>query len=162
MNHATHQWLLIYFKATAYYAIVAGEYFHTSGANTVTYARATEVMNTKSPFDFRWSIRVTGGRWIYIGIASKLQRKNTSIGDYDKNAILFSPRDWTVSKGSQTIQTGIAKSKYEGEIHFRFQPKLKKFSLSLVCLLYILNLFCSLAMLNFRKMKNILSISKKP
>ena len=56
-------------------------------------------MNTKSPFDFRWCIRVTGGLWIYIGIASKLQQKNTSIGDYDKNAILFSPRAWTVSKG---------------------------------------------------------------
>ena len=93
-------------------------------------------MNTKSPFDFRWCIRVTGGLWIYIGIASKLQQKNTSIGDYDKNAILFSPRAWTVSKGDQTIQIGIPNGKLYpgGEIHFRFQPKLKKFLISLVCL----------------------------
>ena len=131
--HATHQSILIFFKATAYYAIVAGDFFHTSGNNSVTYARATEVMNTKSPFDFRWSIRVSGGTWISIGIASKLKKKDTFIGDYDKNAILFSPRGWTVSKGDQTIQTEIAKDKYGGEIHFRFQPKLKKFSLSLVC-----------------------------
>ena len=53
-------------------------------------------MNSKSPYNFRWSVTVASGFWIDCGIASKLPRRSihgdTWIYGYDQHCILFSPR----------------------------------------------------------------------
>ena len=110
------------FKTTEYYA----------------FARVMDIMNTKSSQNFRWSMRLTGDGWIYIGIASKLERKNDCIENYDENSILFSPFDKIICKGlSKHFPSNIAIAKSGDEIHFRFQPKLKKFSISMVNLIIL-------------------------
>ena len=99
----------------------------------------------------------------YIGIGSKLQRKHNYIGGYDEYAIIYNPYNGTLSKGlnGRSNQLEVIKLKPGEDIHFRFQPKLKKFSISLVCLLLTFTYSESLVILNFRKTKNILTISKK-
>ena len=91
------------------------------------------MINSKSPNDFRWSVRLTGGNRIYIGIASQLQRKSAFVGNYDQYAIIYSPAYGTIHKDRNQIQIETIKAESGGEIHFRFQPKLKKFSFSIVC-----------------------------
>jgi len=81
----------------------------------------------------------------YIGIASKLQRIDKFIGHYDEYAIIYAPYLECVWKGKKKIQTGIIKLNPGEDIHFKFQPKLKKFSFSLVCLLLFFILNCLLS-----------------
>ena len=105
------------------------------------FARVLDEMNSKSSKKFRWSVRLTSdsSTSIYIGIASKLERKDDYIENYDENSVLCT------------------NAKSGDEIHFRFQPKLKNFSISLVHFNY-----SQLAIIsNFRGIKNILSISMK-
>ena len=90
-------------------------------------------MNSKSPNNFRWSIRLTSGLWIYIGIASKLQRENNFVGNYDEYAIIYSASSGQVHKEKNTIQIDTIKAESGDEIDFRFLPKQKKFSFSIVC-----------------------------
>ena len=72
---------------------------------------------------------------IYIGIASKLQRKNDFVGQYDEYAIIYFPHTGKIYKKGQKNEIYAIKVESSGEIHFRFQPKLKKFSLSMVCII---------------------------
>ena len=100
------------------------------------FARGMDIMNSKSSSTFRWSVRLTGG--IYIGIASKLERKDAWIEDNDENSIIFHPLSSPpkIYKGSsESFPSNITNVKRGDEIHFRFQPKLKKFSISLVRLI---------------------------
>ena len=102
--------------------------------NDYAFARAMEKMSSKSQTVFRWSVRLTGHNG-YIGIASKLERKDDWIENYDENSILFSPFSFrpSIFKGlSQNLPSNITNPKSGDEIHFRFQPKLKKFSISFV------------------------------
>ena len=97
------------------------------------YARAAEIMNSKSSNDFRWCLRITGRTWICVGIASTLQRTDIDIYDQDENSIIFFlGATGTIYKGKTKIQEGIdipfLNDKPEYEIQCRFQPKLKKFS----------------------------------
>ena len=111
-----------------------GESFKTT--EELGVSRVMDIMNTKSSQNFRWSIRLTGNGWIYIGIASKLERMNDYIENYDRNSILFCPLNRKIYKGSSRTNklsdTITCTAKNGDEIHFRFQPKLKKFSISLV------------------------------
>jgi len=87
-------------------------------------------MNSKFPNDFRWSIRLTGDSSIYIGIAAKeLQRERTFVGDYDEFAIIYFPSTGKIYKNGREID--YIKGECGGEIHFRCQPKQKKFSLAI-------------------------------
>ena len=112
-------------------ATIDGGTFKSS--NGASYARASEVMNSKSPNDFRWSVRITGHVFdFYIGIASKLERKTNFIGSYDEYAIIYAAQDGSIRKQRNSVCINTSKAKSGEEIHFRFQPKLKKISLTLV------------------------------
>ena len=69
------------------------------------FARARNIMNSKSPNEFRWSVHVASGYWIDIGIASQLPRRSIHgdlwIYEFDKYCILFEPRH--VGTGFETI-----------------------------------------------------------
>ena len=117
-------------------------------------ARATEAMNSQSVNDFRWSVRITGAEGISIGIATKLQHDEW-LEDYDENAIIYMPFAGEIHTEKELFQENIIEAKNGDEVHFRFQPKLKKFSISFVSLKQIL-IFDK----NFRRMRNILSISR--
>ena len=60
------------------------------------FARARQIMNSKSPNDFRWSVYCDSGYWYDIGIASKLPRRSTHgdhwVYDCDPYCIGFEPR----------------------------------------------------------------------
>ena len=88
-------------------------------------------MNSQSTNAFRWSIRITGDNYIYIGIASKL-RQLEWIEDVDENAILYFPYTGEIYTENELFQDDIIKAKNGDEVHFRFQPKIKKFSISFV------------------------------
>ena len=125
----------ICFKATVYNGTVDGKTFK-AGENSFSFARATEIMNSKSNNEFRWSVRTTGRVFnFYIGIATHLERTNGFIGHYDKYAITYSPYDGRICKGGAILQNCFAKVKSGDEMHLRFQPKLKKFSVSVVLIL---------------------------
>ena len=99
-------------------------------------ARAEEIMNSKSSNESRWSVRINGDRWFATGIATKLRRrKDQLVIEYDENAIIFYPFHGSIRKGKihREIHKDITKAKNGDEIHFRFQSKLKKFSISFVC-----------------------------
>jgi hypothetical protein len=121
------KWILEWDKFTAYHALVEGGSFRKT--DYYGFARATETMNSKCSNNFRWSIRLADGIGIYIGIASKL-RINSSISDFDENSIFYAPHVGKIRKGNTVIRRNIIKAKKGDEIHFRFQPKLKKFTIS--------------------------------
>ena len=100
-----------------------------------------EEMNSKSPNDFRWSIRLNDDLRIYIGIASQLQRKNAFVGNYDEYAIIYTPYAGKIHKERNKIRIDTLTAGIHEEIHFRFQSKLKKFSFSIVCKIIILCLW---------------------
>ena len=122
--------IIICFQATAYHAQVEGESFKKTG--DYGFARATETMNSKCSNDFRWSVRITASAWMVIGIASKLQQTDDLIFNYDENSILYSPYYENIYKGKNIVRNNIIKAKTGDELHFRFQPKLKKFRISIV------------------------------
>ena len=108
-----------------------GGHFTTTGDNG--FARATKIMNSKCPNNFRWSVVLRTDKIpIWIGIASKLQRTDDNINSYDEHAILCFPTGGSffhgeVSEGAKNLVVGSG-----NEIHFIFQSKLKKFSIILV------------------------------
>ena len=110
-------------------ATVEGESFQST--EQAGYARATEIMNSESVNDFRWSVRITNDEKIYVGIASKLQQGEWIEND-DENAIIYFPFDGEIYTGTNLFQTNIIEAVSGDAIHFRFQPKLKKFSISFV------------------------------
>ena len=130
---------MLFVLATAYKANVEGGNFKT--AVNFGSVRATEVMNCKSPNDFRWSARLTSGSPLetspktYIGITSELQARDDWVESYDENSIICSPLGkWIVVEGllSNFSSQILPRATSGDEIHFKFQPKLKKFSISLV------------------------------
>ena len=91
-------------------------------------------MNTDSSNEFRWSVRLTSGNWINIGIASELQQTDECIIDYDEYAIICHPYNGCIFEDKTTdVYQSMTEAENGDEIHFRFQPKLKKFSISFVC-----------------------------
>ena len=118
------------FLATAYNAIVESGSFKAT--NQCAFTRVMDIMNTKSSKTFRWSVRLIGDSWVYTGIASKLEQRRAWIEDYDENSIIFYPYMSKICKGTKESPSNITNVKSGDEIHFRFQPKFKKFSVSLV------------------------------
>ena len=119
------------FLAISYNATVEGGNF--TATDEFGFARATKTMNSQSVNDFRWSVRITSAAWIFIGIASKLQQDKW-IEEIDENAIIYFPHDGEIYTGNKLFQENIIIAKNGDEVHFRFQPKLKKFSISFVSL----------------------------
>ena len=97
------------------------------------FTTAMERMNSKSRKEFRWSVRLIKGNWIGIGIATSSPPTNDNIRFHDQNAIICHPYSGLVMQEKTTIQSNIINADNGDEIHFRFQPKLKKFSISFVC-----------------------------
>ena len=93
-------------------------------------------MNSKSSQDFRWSVRLNGGTWIAIGMATKLQLKDDLITQYDENAIIYHPMSSQMNKGKINSGLNFTKAKAGDVIQFRFQAQLKKFSFSFVCTIF--------------------------
>ena len=92
-------------------------------------------MNSNSAHDFQWSVMIKDGA-VRIGITSKLQQKGDLIETFDKNAIIYSPWYGTICTGGKNrreVQANIARPESGDVIHFKFSPKLMKFSISVVC-----------------------------
>ena len=107
-------------------------------AQNYGYVRATAMMNSKSSNEIRWSVRPTSA-WIGLGIASNELIQNEQPGHIDsndKNAIIYYPFAGLIRRGSALIQQISTYSKSGDEIHFRFQPKMKKFVISFVSQLF--------------------------
>ena len=114
-------------------------------AQNYGYVRATTMMNSKSSNDFRWSVRLTGDtrKWIGLGIASNELVHNElseTIYKNDKNAIVYYPYFGILGSGKASspwsATQSIPKGKSGDEIQFRFQPKMKKFLISIVSQLF--------------------------
>jgi len=125
------KWILEWDASTAYDARTEGGSFE--GTEEYGHARAAEIMNSKSPNDFRWCLKIACGWRISVGIASTLQRIDEYIEDQDENSLTFLVlTKGTILKGKTEIDDGIdvplLTDKRECEIQCRFQPKLKKFS----------------------------------
>ena len=122
--------------------------------------------------DFHWSIRLGNSNWFYVGVAARGPargpvrgpQKPVHIGNYDKNSILFHTRDGVVFVGEDQIVCDFPRANIGDVIHFRFQPKLKKFCISLVRLQIHTNTSVSetaqIQNPEFRKVKKLLSISR--
>ena len=107
--------------------------FKATPANGFGYARAAVVMSTQSETVFEWSVKfVVGVNCVRLGIASQIQRKNSDIFSYDKNAILYSSYYQGISVGSNKIHSQPARFMDGDVVHFRFQPQTKKFVIRLV------------------------------
>ena len=135
LNHEGYLFAL----GAGYNATMEGGCFRS--AKNYGYVRATTMMNSKSSNDFRWSVRLTGNtcKWIGLGIASNklVQNKLSEIINYeDTNAIVYYPQGGYI-QGNNLYQTYKSRNATSGdEIHFRFQPKLKKFFISFVSQLF--------------------------
>ena len=129
---------LLFVLATAYRATVKVGNFKT--AANFGSVRATEVMNCKSSNNFRWSVRLENSG-TYIGITSKLQARDAWVESYDQNSIIYLPLDKLIwYKGKSSFKCRILSKATSGdEIHFKFQPKLKNFSISLVRSVFLQN-----------------------
>ena len=113
-------------------ATVKGGSFRTT--SDCGYARATEVLNTKRTDEVVWSVRNISNdddsSYYSTGIATKLQTVKRWIENYDENAIIYD-NDGYLRLG-ENITVNLIHATEGDEIHFRFQPKLKKISLTLV------------------------------
>jgi len=128
------KWILEWDASTTYKARTQGGSFEATGS--WGYARAAEIMNSKSSNDFRWCLKITGRWFVSVGIASTLQLIDEYIHHQDENSLIFwcswSNLKGKIFKGKTVIKEGIdapfLNDKREFEIRCRFQPKLKKFS----------------------------------
>ena len=97
------------------------------------YARAADVMSTKSAIGFEWTVELIGHSSFVVGITSQL-KPNTYVLKTDPNSILYcSNNGLTVIYGSSKILYPDLKKQETGEIvHFKFQPQRKKLVIELV------------------------------
>ena len=101
------------------------------------FARAKNVMSTRSPTDFEWSLKLIGGSCFCVGIASELNRDGSDIDEYDSNAILYfcSTRcESEISIGIASVHSDLKEYESGDVIRFRFQPQIKKLLIDLVSL----------------------------
>ena len=104
------------------------------------FARAKNVMSTRSPTDFEWSVKLIGGSSFCVGIASELKREDSFIDEYDSNAILYYcwGSDWeseiAFGIGHATVHSNLKEYESGDVIRFRFQPQTKKLLIDLVSL----------------------------
>ena len=101
------------------------------------FARAANVMSTKSPTDFEWSVKIIADGGFCVGIASELQRKDhrVRIDEYDENAILYggyTGYNMEIVHGFESIHEDLKAHESGDIIRFRFQPKRKKLLIELV------------------------------
>ena len=96
-------------------------------------------MNSNSANDYQWSVKITDGTGIRIGIATKLQRDEGRIEDNDQNAIIFSTSYGTIRKGKKLIHQDISKTEPGNEIHFRFSADSMMISMTIVCFMIFLS-----------------------
>ena len=98
------------------------------------FARAADVMSTRSAIGFEWSIKLNGVGHFYVGIASQVVKQDSWIIQIDQNAILYhsdvsSP---VIKIGNNTILSNLTQQKAGDVIHFEFRPKTKKLVIELV------------------------------
>ena len=114
------------------------------------YARATEIMSTKSETDFEWSVKLIGHSF-FVGIASQLKREDSYVCNYDENAILYCSDNHSSvisileintkykktfnQKRTKRIHKNLPKQKTGDVIKFRFEPQRKKLVIDLVRIL---------------------------
>ena len=99
----------------------------------LSFARAPDVMCTRSAIDFEWSVKLIGAGSFYVGIASRFkQEEHTWIYSYDKNSILYGTHYMDIRVGSNTVHSNLMAHKNGDVIRFRFQPRTKKLLIDLV------------------------------
>ena len=96
------------------------------------YARATNVMSTKSETEFEWSVELIGTKFFSVGIASRTLRSSNLIYASDKNAIAYSSYNADIRVGENPIHSNLTELKSGDVIRFRFQPQRKKLLIDLV------------------------------
>ena len=97
-----------------------------------SFARAPDVMHTRSDIDFEWSVKLIGAGSFYVGIATQLKLESSIIYEYDQNSILYSTNYKDIRVGSNTVHSNLMEHKNGDVIRFRFQPRTKKLLIDLV------------------------------
>ena len=92
------------------------------------FARAKNLMSTKSETEFAWSVKLLGVSNFYVGIASHLEPECSSISSMDINAILYFSNGGTpnIRVGREVIYSDLSKQNSGDVIRFRFKPHSKK------------------------------------
>ena len=99
-------------------------------AENLGYARATNIMSTKSDSEFEWSVKLIGIDFFSVGIASKTAYN--LIYSSDQNAIIYSSFNADIRVGAKPIYSNLTEQKSGDVIRFRFQPQRKKLLIDLV------------------------------
>ena len=97
-----------------------------------SFARAPDLMHTRSDIDFEWSVKLIGAGSFYVGIATQLKLQSSVIYQYDQNSILYSTNYKDIRIGSNTIHPNLTEHKNGDVIRYRFQPRSKKLLIDLV------------------------------
>ena len=104
------------------------------GSRQFAYARATDVMSTRSTTAFEWNVTLSSYYQI-VGIASQLKPEDESIRKYDQNAIMYFhsnlPNEPSISIGQDMIHSKLPTYNPGDVIRFTFQPQRKKFVIDL-------------------------------
>ena len=95
------------------------------------FARATQIMNTKSPKDFEWSVKLIGNEHFHVGIATQFQNKSGHIAGYDKDVIFYSS-DGKIRIGHEIKYIIEEKQESDDVINFRFQSRKKQLYIKIV------------------------------
>ena len=94
-------------------------------------ARAYDKMNDKSICNFHWSIELGNDEWFYVGVTTTIENFSNYITRHDHKAIFLDTRDGVILKKNRVL-TKIDVLKNTSIVHFRFEPKSKKFYISTV------------------------------
>ena len=124
--------------ASNFHAVVSNGLFRRT--NSFAWGRTTHIMSTSSQVDFKWSVKLIGESSFYVGIATTAEHKDSSIYEYDENAILYSSHG-DIRVGSRITQSGLSVQTNGDVIHFEFLSQDKKLLIELVRALKILKLF---------------------
>ena len=106
--------------------------------NDYAYARAADVMSTKSAIGFEWSVKLIGRSHFVVGIASQpLPKSNSQLLKTYQNAILYcSNEDRTIIFSKPRVLYPNQRQVNGDVVRFKFQPQRKKLIIELVRLYF--------------------------
>ena len=87
VKHQNISRLITLVKDSAYNASVTNGIFKRN--DKLAYARAADLMSTKSAADFEWCVKLMGTLDFNVGIATKQKKQPSNVFEYDQNAVFF-------------------------------------------------------------------------
>ena len=97
------------------------------------YARAADVMSTRSAIGFEWTVKLIGHPSFIVGITSQL-KPNRYVLTKDPNSILYGSNNGStlICGNSKILYRNLQKQETGEMVHFKFQPQRKKLVIELV------------------------------